>query len=72
MTEQGRREAGGLAARAGCLNEDLGQAFLDPRQVPAEPGPQSGFDSLRELLKRQAAREKVLAKRDDSLLAVGI
>jgi hypothetical protein len=38
----------------------------------AEPGPQCGFDSLAELLERQAAREKVLAKRDDSLLAVGV
>jgi hypothetical protein len=72
MTEQGRREAGGLAARAGCLNEDLGQVVLDLCQLPAEPCPQGSFDSLGKLLERQAAREKVLAKRDDSLLAVGI
>jgi hypothetical protein len=48
-TEQGRREAGGLAARTGCLQEDLGQVFLDTRQFPAEPGLQGGFDSLGEL-----------------------
>ena len=72
MTEQGRREAGGLAARTGYLQEDLGQVFLDTRQLPAEPGPQGRLDTLGELRKRQAAREKVLAKRDDSLLAVGI
>ncbi len=72
MTKQGRREAGGLAARTGCLNEDLGQVVLDMRQLPAEPGPQGGLDSLGELLERQPAREKMLAKRDDSLLAVGV
>ena len=72
MTKQGRREAGGPAARAGCLNEYPGQVVLDTRQLPAEPGPQGGLDSLGELLERQAPREKMLAKRDDSLLAVSV
>jgi hypothetical protein len=42
------------------------------RQFPAEPGPQYSLDSLGELLERLAAREKVLAKRDHSLLTVGV
>jgi hypothetical protein len=42
------------------------------RQLAAEPGPQGGPGSLGELLERQAAHEKMLAKRDDSLLAVGV
>jgi hypothetical protein len=45
---------------------------LDTLQLPAEPGPQGGLDSLGELLERQAPREKMLAKRDDSLLAVSV
>jgi hypothetical protein len=72
MTKQGRREAGGPAARTGCLGKDLGQVVLNMRQLAAEPGPQGGLDSLGELLKRQAAREKMLAKRDDSPLTVGV
>src|ERR1035438_314234 len=54
MTKQGRREAGGLAARARSLWKDLGQVLLNMRQLPAEPGPQGGLDSLGELLERQA------------------
>jgi hypothetical protein len=72
MTKQSRRDADGPAARPGCLNEYLGQIVLDTRQFPAEPGPQGGLDSLGELLERQAPREKMLAKRDDSLLAVSV
>ena len=72
MTKQGRREAGGPAARAGCLNEHPGQVVLDPRQLVAEPGPQGGLDSLGELLERQAPREKMLLKRDDGLIAVSV
>ncbi len=72
MTKQGRREPGGPAARAGYLNEDLGRVVLDTRQLSADPGPQGGLDSLGELLERQAAREKMIAKRGDSLLAVSV
>ena len=72
MTQQGHGEAGRPAARAGYLRGHLGQVFPDTRQFPAETGSEGDLDSLRELLKRQAARKKVIAKRDDSLLAVGI
>jgi hypothetical protein len=72
MAEHRCREAGGLAARASSLDEDLGQVFLDTRQFSARSGPQSGADSPGELLERQPTREKVLAQRGDSLLAVGV
>ena len=72
MTEQRRREAGGPAARAGCPGEYPGQVVLDARQFPAEPGLQGGLDALGELLERQAPREKMLAKRDHSLLTVSV
>ncbi len=72
MAEQGRRETGGPAARSGCLNEDLGQFIVDTRQFPADPGPQGSLNSLGELLERQPACEKVLAKCDNSLLAVSV
>lgn len=72
MAKQGRRETGGPATRTGCLHEDLGQVILDTGQLPAEPGPQGSINSLGELLERQPAREKMLAKRDNSVLAVSI
>jgi hypothetical protein len=72
MAEQGRREAGGLAARTGRRHEEHGQIFPDTRQFCAGPGPQGHFDSLGEFLEGQPAREKVLAKDDDSLLAIGV
>ena len=72
MTKQGRRATGGPAVRADSPNEYIGQVVLDPRQLLAEPGPQGGLDSLGELLERQAPREKMLLKRDDSLLAVSV
>jgi hypothetical protein len=72
MAEQGRRETGGLAARTGCCQEELGQIFPGTRQLPAGPGPQGCFDSLGEFLKGQPAGEKVLAKYDDSLITVGV
>ena len=72
MTKQRRREARGPAARTGCLHEDPGQVFLDTCQFPAKSGPQGGLDSLGELLERQAAREKMLAQRDDSMLTVTV
>jgi hypothetical protein len=62
----------GLRREPAVSGKDLGQVVLNMRQLAAEPGPQGGPGSLGELLERQAAREKMLAKRDDSLLAVGV
>jgi hypothetical protein len=71
MAEQGRREAGGLAARTGCFQEELGQIFPGTRQLPAGPGPQS-YGLARRIPQGTAAGEKVLAKYDDSLITVGV
>jgi hypothetical protein len=57
---------------AGCLNENPGQVVLDTRQVPAEPGPQGGLDSLGELLQGQPPGEKMLTKRGDGLLTIRV
>ena len=50
--------------------EDLGQVVLGMRQLPAEPGPQGGLNTLGELFQRQPARQEMLAQRDDSFLPV--
>jgi hypothetical protein len=72
MAKQGRRETGRPAARASRLNEHLGQVVLGTRQFLTKPGPQGNLDARGELLERQPPREKMLAKRDDSLLAVSV
>ena len=72
MTKHGHGEAGGFAARGGWLSEYLGQVVLQARQLPCDLGLQGAVDSLRELLERQTAREKMLPKRDDSLFAIGV
>ncbi len=72
MTEQGGGEAGRPAARTGYRRGGLGQVFLALRQFPAEAGAEGDLDSPGKLLKRQAPRKKVIAKRCDSLLAFGI
>lgn len=72
MTEHGHSAADGFAARADGLSEDPGQVILQARQLPGDLGPQGTIDSFRELLERQAAREKMLPKRHDGLLAIGV
>jgi len=71
MTKQGRAEPGGPAG-TGLTGADLGQVLPDLRQVPAEPRPKGGLDTLGELLQGQPARHKVLAQRRDSILPVSI
>jgi hypothetical protein len=72
MTKHGHGEPDGSAARAGGLSEDPRQVILQARQLPADRGPQGTIDSVRELLERQAAREKMLPKRHDGLFAIGV
>ena len=72
MTKHGGSETGGRTARAGRLGHCLGQVLLDTGQFSGHPGLQGGFDSLRELLERQAAREKMLTERGDSLFPVSV
>ena len=72
VTEQGCAEAGGFAARTGYLRGNLRQVYLDTRQLPSETSPKGDLDPLGELIERQAPRKKMIAKRDNSLLALGI
>ena len=71
MTKQGRAEPGGPAG-TGLTGVDLGQVPPDLRQVPAEPRPKGGLDTLGELLQGQPTRQKVLAQRCNSILPVSI
>jgi hypothetical protein len=72
VTEQGRGEAGRLAARGGHLGRDRGQVFLGSGQFRADAGLQGGPDPLGELIERQAPGQKVLAQRSDGPLAIGV
>ena len=72
VAKQGRSEAGRLASRVGLLHEYLGQIFLHPCQITGDLRSQGGVDAFREFFERQAAREKMLLKRDDSLVAFSV
>lgn len=72
MTQQRRGQPGRPAPRTGEIHGGLRQVCLDPRQLSAQPCLQGAFHALAEFLERQAAGEKMLAKRDDHLLAVGV
>ena len=54
------------------LNQCLRQVILQMRQLPGDPGPQRGLDSLTQLLERQPARDQMPPKRDKSLFAIGV
>jgi hypothetical protein len=70
VTEQGRGKPGGLAARPGRRDEDIGQVFFKTRQFRADTSTQSGSDPLGEFLQRQPACKEMFTQRDDSPLAV--
>ena len=70
VTEQGRCKPGGLAARPGRRDEDIGQVFFKTRQFRANTSTQSGFDPLGEFLQSQPACKEMFTQRDDSLLTV--
>ncbi len=72
MTQQGRSQPGRPAPRTGEIHGGLGQVCLNPRQLSAQPRLEGAFQALAEFLQRQAAGEKMLAKRDDHLVAVGV
>lgn len=72
MTEQRRGITGGPAARTGRLSQCLRQVILQMGQLPVDPGPQRGVDSLTELLERQPARHQMLPKHDESPFAISI
>jgi hypothetical protein len=72
MAKQRRSKARRLAPRADWLNEYLGQVVLHLCQFPGDFRLQGNVDAFRELLKREAAGEKMLPERDDGLLAIGV
>ena len=72
VPEQPGGEPGGLAGRPGRLGREPGQVILDPGQVGADPGGERGLGPGLELLRRQAARQQVLAQQHHGLFPFGV
>ena len=66
MKRAGRRR------ELGRLHQRVGQVILQMREFARDPGPQRGVCARAELLERQSARDHVLPKRGERLLAIGV